>query len=413
MQDGVGSLQAYDNLAEVVEDQAWNGANAKRVSVKMEKVQYPTPDCSGCCGTDGWLSIVHTPKDPLSEDLAAAIVDQTGVPFRENWCNPDECFGVGNTDTQINVSPDPELLGGRSYVYQDLLIPVRDETGLIRIDFNTLAYELILDEEKKDKCKKKKHHHHRHHHHKEKKWICRGVKAYNKAYLQEFEQGRAWRVEDVEGTCTAFNADDTFPLKPTRYLARKEVIVSAGTWQTPQLLQLSGIGPCDVLKNLNIPVKLNRPGVGSNILDHCEMAMAFEVDPNVYLPSWQAIVLLGLYGQDFYVNNYPDFFNNVLLPAISANPNPLEQNTGQIVWDWWASGSQEIVPGEQYPFPDVHVIPYETYLLTLDTTRATPNYPGVYFNFDRQYLRPNPADPFDQNGLPDRNAVDLAQYAPV
>ena len=122
MQDGVGSLQIYDNIANLLDDERWNGVNAKRVSVKMEHVQYDTPDCEGCCGKDGWLSIVHTPKDPISVDLAAAIADQIQVPFRENWCNPQECFGVGNTDTQINVSPDPQFLGGRSYVFQDLLV---------------------------------------------------------------------------------------------------------------------------------------------------------------------------------------------------------------------------------------------------------------------------------------------------
>lgn len=40
MQDGVGSLQVYDNIAELLDDEAWNGVNAKRVTVKMEKVQY-------------------------------------------------------------------------------------------------------------------------------------------------------------------------------------------------------------------------------------------------------------------------------------------------------------------------------------------------------------------------------------
>jgi choline dehydrogenase-like flavoprotein len=428
MQDGMGSLQIYDNIATLLDDDAWNGENAKRVAVKMEHVQYDTPDCEGCCGKDGWLSIVHTPRDPLSNDLAVAIVNEIGVPYRENWCNPQECFGVGSTDTQINVSPDPNLLGGRSYVFQDLLVPVNEETGLIRVDFNTLAFELILEEKKDDhchdrchdKCHKQKCHccdckkrKHRHDKCKEKKWVCKGVKAYNKAYLQEFEQGRAWRIEGYDDTCEAFNADDTLPLKYIQYLARKEVIVGAGTWQTPQLLQLSGIGPRSLLQSLNIPVKLDRPGVGSNILDHCEMAMAFEVDPNVYLPAWQATILLSLYGIDFYQTNYPAYLNNVILPAIAANPGALDSNTGQIVWDWWSSGSVETVPGEQYPFPDVHVIPYETYLLNLDTTKDTPYYPGAYFDFYRQNYRPNPANPFDQVGLNDRTAVDDAQYAPV
>ena len=51
-------------------------------------------------------------------------------------------------------------------------------------------------------------------------------------------------------------------------LARKEVIVSAGAYRTPQLLLLSGIGPPDDLANHNITVKVDAPGVGKNLFDH-------------------------------------------------------------------------------------------------------------------------------------------------
>lgn len=39
MQDGIGSLQVYDNIANLLKDERWNGVNAKRVSVKMEHVR--------------------------------------------------------------------------------------------------------------------------------------------------------------------------------------------------------------------------------------------------------------------------------------------------------------------------------------------------------------------------------------
>ncbi|KAG7411372.1 Dehydrogenase xptC [Fusarium oxysporum f. sp. rapae] len=48
----------------------------------------------------------------------------------------------------------------------------------------------------------------------------------------------------------------------------REVIISAGAIFTPTLLQVSGIGPSDVLKSLDISVKIDLPGVGYNLQDH-------------------------------------------------------------------------------------------------------------------------------------------------
>jgi choline dehydrogenase len=50
--------------------------------------------------------------------------------------------------------------------------------------------------------------------------------------------------------------------------ARREVILSGGTYNTPQLLQLSGIGAPELLARHNIPVRHALPGVGENLKDH-------------------------------------------------------------------------------------------------------------------------------------------------
>jgi len=59
--------------------------------------------------------------------------------------------------------------------------------------------------------------------------------------------------------------------------ARKEVILSAGTIGTTQILQLSGIGNADDLKALNIPVLIDNPTVGANLIDHLLVPNIFNV----------------------------------------------------------------------------------------------------------------------------------------
>jgi choline dehydrogenase len=55
--------------------------------------------------------------------------------------------------------------------------------------------------------------------------------------------------------------------------ANKEVIVSGGTFNSPQILKLSGIGPADELKKFNISVVKDLPGVGENLADNYEASL--------------------------------------------------------------------------------------------------------------------------------------------
>ncbi|SMQ52975.1 unnamed protein product [Zymoseptoria tritici ST99CH_3D7] len=64
--------------------------------------------------------------------------------------------------------------------------------------------------------------------------------------------------------------------------ADKEVIVSAGAFQSPQLLMVSGVGPKATLQKHNIPVVADRPGVGRNLQDHTIFNVAQEVNVQTY-----------------------------------------------------------------------------------------------------------------------------------
>jgi choline dehydrogenase len=50
--------------------------------------------------------------------------------------------------------------------------------------------------------------------------------------------------------------------------ATREVVLSSGALQSPQLLQLSGVGPADLLRGFGIPVVADAPEVGRNLQDH-------------------------------------------------------------------------------------------------------------------------------------------------
>jgi choline dehydrogenase len=59
--------------------------------------------------------------------------------------------------------------------------------------------------------------------------------------------------------------------------ARSEVLLCAGAVGSPQILQLSGLGPQDLLQKHGIPVRAHLPGVGANLQDHLQIRAVFQV----------------------------------------------------------------------------------------------------------------------------------------
>jgi len=79
------------------------------------------------------------------------------------------------------------------------------------------------------------------------------------------EGGRATGVEFVQGGVTR------------RATAAREVILSGGAVNSPQLLQLSGVGEGGLLQSLGIPVVRESPGVGENLQDHYVITMTWRL----------------------------------------------------------------------------------------------------------------------------------------
>lgn len=62
-----------------------------------------------------------------------------------------------------------------------------------------------------------------------------------------------------------------------RVQANREVILSCGALNTPKLLQLSGVGPSDVLARIGVPVLHEMPGVGNHLKDHFSIRVVAKV----------------------------------------------------------------------------------------------------------------------------------------
>ncbi len=92
-----------------------------------------------------------------------------------------------------------------------------------------------------------------------------------------FEGTQAIGVEFIE-QAHLFRADpqataDGSTLQRSRARAKREVILAAGAFNTPQLLMLSGIGPREQLAKFGIAEVVNLPGVGANLQDRYEVAV--------------------------------------------------------------------------------------------------------------------------------------------
>jgi choline dehydrogenase len=92
-----------------------------------------------------------------------------------------------------------------------------------------------------------------------------------------FEGTRAIGVEFLEGPhlykADPQASDQPVAARPQQVRARREVIIAAGAFNSPQLLMLSGVGPRAHLQKFDIPLVADLPGVGQNLQDRYEVGV--------------------------------------------------------------------------------------------------------------------------------------------
>jgi choline dehydrogenase len=70
--------------------------------------------------------------------------------------------------------------------------------------------------------------------------------------------------------------------------AEREIVLCGGTFDSPKLLLLSGLGPAEQLRRLNISVQVDLPGVGQNLQDHLLLSVFYKSKVELPLPLFIA-----------------------------------------------------------------------------------------------------------------------------
>jgi choline dehydrogenase len=146
--------------------------------------------------------------------------------------------------------------------------------------------------------------------------------------------------------------------------ARREVIVSGGAYGSPQLLQLSGLGPAGHLREMGIEVVQDMPAVGGNLHDHfCTYLMwrcSRQITLNDLENSWPRKILAALrYGLN---RSGPMAVNGIRAGVFARSDTRLERPDLQLnlmEWSTLERSADQVVP---HPFPGftlglVHLAP--------------------------------------------------------
>ena len=108
--------------------------------------------------------------------------------------------------------------------------------------------------------------------------------------------------------------------------ARKEVILSAGVFQSPQMLMLSGIGPAETLKRHNISVISDRPSVGQNLWDQPYFGVSFRVNADTASRLANDKAYAAQAAEDYLVNQTGPLTGGGAYIGFERLPLPYRQN---------------------------------------------------------------------------------------
>ncbi|KAL5636474.1 hypothetical protein ACGC1H_000440 [Rhizoctonia solani] len=241
----------FDNVADITGDESWRTSSMQKYLTRLEKNLY-VPEQTGKLlghGYDGWLSTNSAPfnliRDPkYADEQIGSIMDTliSSVPEvgGSDWNN----LTTDGAEGSAMLTFTRDQYNNRSSV-RDHLVDVRTRfPDKLIIQTETMATRILICKDSNGSLQ------------------AYGVEAASGSYLLPVARQFAGKR----------------PLDFQTYTAKYEVISSAGTFQTPQLLMLSGIGPSQQLTKLGIKTLVDLPGVGENVQDRMEATVVWKLN---------------------------------------------------------------------------------------------------------------------------------------
>jgi choline dehydrogenase-like flavoprotein len=146
--------------------------------------------------------------------------------------------------------------------------------------------------------------------------------------------------------------------------AKNEVILSAGAFQSPQILMLSGIGPACALRTHGIPVLVDLVGVGQNMWDHVLIAPSYRVKVPTFTSIANNILRLAAEGLNQIIFKDGPFTSQAVdFLAWEKIPQSLRSNFSQKTKDDLARFPSD--------WPEAEVRPFESPLQSFTSIRLS------------------------------------------
>ncbi|XP_030752917.1 glucose dehydrogenase [FAD, quinone]-like [Sitophilus oryzae] len=226
-----GNRRDFDNWA-AMGNVGWSYKDVLPYFRKIENFSIPTPHDQRYHGYDGYLDVSYAPYRTKIADAIVNSSQQYGIPYTD-YNGPTQ---IGVSYLQLTLNEGVRESSSRAYLH-----PIRTRPNL-HLSKYSMVKRIIIDPATKK--------------------------------VQGIEMQKNGQTHIIR--------------------ARKEVVVSAGAINSPQLLMLSGIGPSKHLKQLGIPV-LSNLRVGFNLMDHIAIGgLTFLINEPVSLKTEKIMNLKNL-----------------------------------------------------------------------------------------------------------------------